>query len=360
MTKTKLLSLAAAAIFTLALAALPAAAQVTSISGKVTDAQGNPAKGVIVDIVRTDVNMKFQVKTNGKGEYGHYGIPYGGTYTLTFLSPDGKTKIYETQVSTQNGPATVDVDGKKIAAEQAAAAQGEAPPPPGMTPEQAKEWEAAQKARQAQTQKVTQLNALLAQNKQLVDAKQYDQAIQVMEQAVALDQTHAILYGNLADDYADAGQDDKAIDAYQKAIALAPTDATYHINLGNVLLKDGKVDDANTEFNKATQLDPAQAKTAYYNMGVAFYNHNQMDQATAMFDKVIALDPTNAQAYFNKGMALLNKATVDPATGKITPVPGTVEALQKSIQLDPNSPNAQTAKATLQTLSAGVQTKIGH
>jgi len=331
-----------------ALMAVPAAAQFSGgIKGHVVGLDGKPMQKGEITLLRTDMKATYTVKTDKKGNFGHYALPVG-TYDIG-LKVNGKDTVVERGVKTVMGqPQVVNINLPALAA-----AENGTAPPPGMSKEEAAAYEKKVKEEAAANKKLGTLNTLLAQNKQFVDAKQYDQAIKVMEQAVALDQTHDILFANLAEDYSQAKQYDKAADAYQKAIALKPANAGYMINLGTVLSKAGKVDEANTEFAKAAAVDPTQAKMAMYNSGVVLLNQGNMDAAAAAFDKLLAIDPNNADAWYYKGICLLGKATTDPKTNKLIPPAGTVEALQKSLQLAPNGPNAANAKAALQTLNGG-------
>ncbi|MGH9482856.1 MAG: tetratricopeptide repeat protein [Terriglobales bacterium] len=332
-----------------AMLALPVAAQTSGgIKGRVIGVDGKPLAKAQLTLTRTDIPATYTIKTDKNGNYGYYTLPLG-TYDVSLKLPDGHVIQVGRGVATHGGdPTEVDADLKQRAAVQAGDAA-----PPGMSKEQAAEYEKKVKEQEEQNKKVGQLNTLLQQNKQLTDAKQYDQAIAVMEQAVALDQTHDVLYANLADDYTDAKQYDKAADAYQKAIALKPANAGYLINLGTVLSKEGKVDEANAEFAKAAAMDPTQAKMAMYNSGVVLLNQGNMDGAAAAFDKLLAIDPTNADAWYYKGICLLGNAQTDAKTGKLIAPPGAEDALKKSIQLAPTGPNAVNAKAALQTIGGG-------
>jgi tetratricopeptide (TPR) repeat protein len=222
-----------------------------------------------------------------------------------------------------------------------------------MSKEEAAEYAKKVAAANAANAKVGQLNQLLKQNKEFVAAKQYDKAVAVMQQAVAIDQTHDVLFANLAEDLDHAKHYNQSAAAYQKAIALKPTDAGYVINLGSVLAKAGKIDAANEAFTKAAAMDPTQAKTAMYNMGVVLLNQGNMKDAEAAFTKLLTLDPNNADAWYYKGICLLGQAQTDPKTQKLIPPAGTVEALKQSIKLAPNGPNAKNAQAALQTIGGG-------
>lgn len=347
---TSKLGMWAAVIIVGALTVLSATAQTSGgIAGQITGVDGKPLAKAQVEFTRTDVPGTYQIKTNKDGKYGYYTLPTG-TYNVAVEVPGQKKPVTIGQrVRANMGEVvTLNADLQKMQEQNNA---GMPPPPPGMTPEQAAAYQKALKDKEAANQKLGKLNTLLAQNKQFVDAKQYDQAIAVMEQATALDATHDVLFANLAEDYSDAKQYDKAADAYQKAIALAPNNASYVTNLGTVLNKEGKTADANAAFAKAVAMDPTQAKVAMYNAAVMQLNAGNIDGASATLDKLLVIDPNNADALYYKAICLLSKATADPKTGSLIAPPEAVTDLQKSLQIAPNGPNAATAKATLASLA---------
>lgn len=361
----KLSKLFAGLLFVALVAVLPAAAQMSGITGKVTGVDGKPLPGAMVVFTRTDIAGHYQVKTDKKGHYGHYGLPMG-TYDLALFGPDGKQLYKLNKVITHPGdPQNIDINLQKEAqAHQQMASQmqqqmaaGAAPAvPKGMSKADAAKYKAAIEKQQAEIKKVGQLNTLLTQNKTFADAGQWTQAVATMEQAVALDQTHDILYANLGQDYVGAKQYDKAVEAYQKAIALKPADPGYYINLGNAYSKGGKNDEAAAQFAKAAQLDPANAKMAYFNEAAVLYNGGKMDEAFTAVNNLLQADPNNAMGWYLKGQILLGKAAVDPKTGTPIPVPGTVEAFQKYLALAPTGPYAEGVKQTVAMLTSTVQT----
>src|SRR3954471_8111331 len=101
---------ALAAALVLAATAVVASAQVTQVSGKVTLKQADgteaPVTGATIDIYRTDIKQKFQVKTDKKGQYMHAGLPFVGTYTLIVSAPGARptfaTGLRFTQVQTRD------------------------------------------------------------------------------------------------------------------------------------------------------------------------------------------------------------------------------------------------------------------
>ena len=119
------------------------------------------------------------------------------------------------------------------------------------------------------------------------------------------------------------------------------------------LRKTRELDDAKTNLAKAAELDPPGAGKYYYNLGALLVNSNQNDAALEEFRKAVQSDPSYADAQYQLGMTLAAKASTD-ASGKITPAPGTVEALQKYLELKPDGANAPSAKEMLAALGGSV------
>ena len=147
----------------------------------------------------------------------------------------------------------------------------------------------------------------------------------------------------------------KGIDAYNKALELSPSDAGTHSNLAIALGKLKKFPEATAETEKAAQLDPTKAGQFYYNLGASLVNAGQSEQASGSFKKAIEIDPKHADSYYQYGVYLMGKASF-AADGKVTPVPGTVEAFQKYLELAPTGQFADPAKAMLESLNAKVDT----
>src|SRR5678815_3529298 len=72
-------------------AAVPSFAQVGELRGHVfmqqADGQKVPLADAQIDVFRTDVNAKYNTKTNKKGEFVFAGLPFVGTYTIAASHP---------------------------------------------------------------------------------------------------------------------------------------------------------------------------------------------------------------------------------------------------------------------------------
>lgn len=138
--------------------------------------------------------------------------------------------------------------------------------------------------------------------------------------------------------------------------------AVYYSNLGDAAARLEKHDEAVQDFQQAAQLDLAYAGTYYFDLGILLRNTakstEQRKQAVEAFDKAIAADPNQAAAYYLKGEVLFGMITTD-GKGKIVPPPGTAEALEKYLELQPNGPYAQPAKSFLAALNTAVESSYG-
>jgi tetratricopeptide (TPR) repeat protein len=326
--------------------AMSAAAQMsTQVKGFAKDENGKPMVDYQVVMQSTESGRKYTLKTDKKGEYFSLGIQ-PGTYNFTLMK-DGKQVWALNNISiTLSGDNAVNFD---MAKEKAAAAKAS-----GMTEEQRKQLEAAQK----ENVKIKGLNEKLNAARQAKEAGNFDLAIQLLQEATQMDATRDILWASLADAYSAAGKYPEAIDAYQKAIAIAPNKGEYHNNLGQAYLKSNQIDQAIAEYNKAAELDPANAGTYYFNLGAVLTNKNKLEEANAAFDKAIAADPNKADAYYWKGVNQFAKATVDKS-GKLVAPEGTAELLNKYLELAPDGKMAQPAKDLLASMGAQVETSFG-
>jgi tetratricopeptide (TPR) repeat protein len=148
----------------------------------------------------------------------------------------------------------------------------------------------------------------------------------------------------------------KSIDLNAKSAKPSPDIAWAANNqLGTALGKAGKTKEAATAFDTAAKADPTKAANAYYNEAAILFNAGQMDDAAAAADKAITADPTKVDAYYIKGQALVQKATVDPKTNVITAPPECVAAYQKYLELAPTGPHAQEIKDVLAGIGVKVQ-----
>jgi tetratricopeptide (TPR) repeat protein len=358
-------------VFSLSLFAGLSLAQTSSLEGDVKGEDGAMLKGALVKIERTDIKGSYKVKTDKKGHYFHTGLPLG-MYNIT-VEVDGKDKDFVKGVRTRLGdPTPVNFDLQRKA--QKSQALAKAAESGTLTKEQAREMSPEEKA--AMEKQLKERSAAMAKNKALNDAfnqgmeglkaKNFDVSIEAFNKAAEMDAKQHVIWGNMAEAYmglsgtkTGAEQQaafDKAMDAYKKALELKPDDAAYHNNFALALAKQKKFPEAQAELEKAAQINPAGAGQYYYNLGAVLVNIGQLEPAGEAFKKAIDSDPKYANAQYQYGVYLISKATTTP-DGKIIPPPGTKEAFEKYLELEPTGPFADASKGMLETIGTTVQTQ---
>jgi tetratricopeptide (TPR) repeat protein len=344
-----------------------------SVKGVCKDAQGTPIVGANLEWMNTDNGRKYNLKTNKKGEYFSLGIE-PGKYKVT-LTQDGKQLDQVAGFPVGMDESTLDFDLKK--------SQVEAAQQKGISPEQLKAMQEQQAKLAKETNTVKALNEKLAIANQALQGGDYETAITTLNEATQTDPTRDLLWARLGDANLGSGpkQTDtaekqkrygNAVTDYQKAIELKKTNmaagakpedpkvlAAYYNNLGQAEARSGQLDEAVKSYDLAAQQNPAGAAQYYYNQGAVLTNVGKVDEANTAFDKAIAADPTKADAYYQKGVNLINKATTDPKTGKVIPAPGTEEALNKYLELQPTGQFAEGAKSMLQYIGSSIETSYG-
>lgn len=326
--------------------AAPAFAQTAGVTGKVTLEDGSPCVKCQIVLERQEVKGHYKVKTDKKGKYIYIGLPLG-TYKITLYDPNGRQLFYFNNKRLGMGdPTEVDFDMPK----EVSRAKKEQMANPEVR-QQLEKQEKEQK-------EFAGLRQLYSEGSQLATEKKYAEAATKFEQALPLakGKNRLAVLEQLADMYSKAHMKDKAVDAYQQAIAAEPEKAGLYNNLGTLYAENGELDKAKEQFQKAAETDPTAASQYYFNLGAVLYNTGKMDDSAKAFQKAIDTDPTYANAYFWLGQALLGKATTGEG-GKVQAAPGTKEAFEKYLKLDPNGQNAATAKALLQTIEGNIETQ---
>src|SRR6266403_909830 len=294
-----------------------AAAQDSGIAGQIMDVVGKPWADIPVQIV-SDQGVKSETKTDKNGKYSFNNIR-SGEYTISVTLPGQKDPYVPGKVKAGAGQTVpVDLNFKDIVGKQG------------------KEYEAARQKQEEEKQKFQGMKAHFEAGTAALDqAKQAKDA---------------------------AGRPDDAIAAYKRAIELKPSFAYYN-NLGGIQGRAGKIDDASASYQKAAELDPAQAAQAWRNFGITMYNANKYKDAVEPLKKATELDPKNPQSWYLLGTVLVGSMGFKKVGDKDVPdvQPGTVEAYQHAIELDPNGPWGQQAKQGLDMLNQiapGIATSV--
>ncbi|HXY00127.1 MAG TPA: tetratricopeptide repeat protein [Candidatus Limnocylindrales bacterium] len=366
-----------AALLTLGLAgwmAPRAAAQDGKIMGMVKDFDGKPMADQPVKI-KSDQGSVQETKTDANGKFAFVNLR-SGKYTVS-VHPSMIAAPYEivTEVRSGNETPPLNLNFKEILEKQN----------PDALAKMKQQQEAQQKFKgmkvhfdagmalleQERTAKADVSKAPTDQ-RDAAKAKVTDlsnQAIAEFQEAQKAapekDPNVHLFWARMGEAYDIAGRNDEAINAYQQAVTAKPDNAGYYNNLGNALARGGKIDEAKTAYTKSAELDPPNAGMAWRNFGISLYQVDKKLDAIEPLQKATQLDPKNAQGWYLLATCLVSDPAIFKQVGdklEVTPRPGTIEAYQKAIELDPNGTWGAQAKAgldQLQQMTGGIETKIG-
>jgi tetratricopeptide (TPR) repeat protein len=347
-----------------------AAAQDGMATGQILDVAGKPWVDIAIQAV-SDQGAKSDTKTDKDGNFTFRGLR-NGVYTLAVQLP-APNKPYEVKIRVAGSDTPkVNLNFKDIVAKQGSE----------YAEQQKKQEEEKQKFQGMKahyeagvgfltqaTQAKTDLAKAPADKR---DAKKQevkdlsDKAVTELEAAKAAagekDTNLNLIWARLGDAYDADGRGDDAANAYKQAIELKPT-AAYYNNLGGIYGRAGKIAEAMAAFQKSAELDPQNAAQAYRNGGITLYNTGRLKEAVEPLKKATELDPKNAQGWYLLGASLVYNMTTKRVGDKeeVVFAPGTIEAYQKAIELDPNGPYGQQAKLgleQLQQMAPGIDIKV--
>ena len=372
--RAKLAMVLVCTLFLAAGVAVNAAAQEkekpAKIHGQVSDSNGNPFAGVIVSVRNSTTGQSTDFTVDSQGRY-RSGNLAAGTYSID-IKVQGKS-VYSQIVQLTAGEDTQqDFNFKELQTkqnEQAAEAAKKNEEAKAKFAEMKQHFDAGTAALEQAKQLRAQVDKM-PKDQQATSQGQVDQTTgtaitefnAALEGTAETDPNRNIVLARLGEAYEIDNKYSDAAGAYAKAVALKP-DPSYYNNLGNSLARTGTIDDALTAYQKAIELDPMNTAMYWRNFAIGLYNSGRIKESVDPLKKATDADPKNAQAWYLLGAALVNTMDFKQDGDKLVPVlqPGTQEAYQKAIELDPNGTWGAQAKQGLDALKAmgvGIDTRV--
>ncbi len=161
--------------------------------------------------------------------------------------------------------------------------------------------------------------------------QQFDEAIELINQAIALDNTVANFYSSLGGALSGQGQWTEAIESFNRALTLEPNHLEAHYNLGNLLRHHRQWAQAAQHYRQYLALNPNDATVHHY-LGSVLLSQRQISEAIKCYQQALALKPNDAEINHHLGYALAELGQFSKA----------VNYYQRALVLAPN--NAQTHK----------------
>ena len=288
-------------------------AQTGMIRGRVTDAEGKPAQGVVITIEFADgVTRKFEVKSDRRGEFIQIGLP-PGNYSVTATHEKLGSQTAKVRVSLS----------KPVEANFAFVPGASGPSP-------------------ADVAKAKELKQVFEEGVAASQASNHDLAIQKFTAAAGMMPSCYDCYYNIGYAYLQKKDDKQAEASWLKALELKPDYPEALNALATLYNNQKRFDEAAAMGAKATSAGGGSGGSAdaIYNQGIILWNQGKIPEAKAKFEEALKANPNHPESHFQFGMALLNE-------GKI---PEAVAAFEKYLGLAPDGQYAGQAKAMLAQL----------
>jgi tetratricopeptide (TPR) repeat protein len=109
------------------------------------------------------------------------------------------------------------------------------------------------------------------------------------------------LWSSLADAFLALGRHDEAMQAAAEAARISPRRAAHHVQLARISRQAGHLDQAVDQLAQAESLSPASAELAM-ERGQIHEDRREFDRALEAYQRAVELDPRLAQAYIRAGL----------------------------------------------------------
>jgi tetratricopeptide (TPR) repeat protein len=283
------------------------------VGGKVTDEARKPIEGVVVKLTLPSENGVVEVKTNSKGDWSVGGIARG-EWQVDFTKAKFEARHISVSVSEMSRIPPIETTLK--------------------TAEDPNEIIAVEMKRAGE---------MLTQKKYAEARSVYEALLARYPQAYRIEQSVARTY------YLE-GQPDRAIERLKSVLAKDPEAVELKLLLGSLLLEQGRADEGKQVLSSVDESKITEA-AIYVNFGIAMMNKGQGAEAFAYFDKAITRFPQDPDAYYYRGITLLQ---LSGAQGEESQKSDRLQKakvdLTKFIAMAPNAPEADNAKKILEQL----------
>jgi tetratricopeptide (TPR) repeat protein len=147
-------------------------------------------------------------------------------------------------------------------------------------------------------------DALYAQAAAAAANLDFNSAVPLYDQAIALDSLHAEAYYKRGNALKNLGRLDAAVASYDQAIEHKPDYAYAYCNRGVVQQSLGLTAAALSSYDQAIAYDPTDAM-AHYNRALLLQDVSRWDEALAAYDRALTIDPGFSDAHYNRSLTSL-------------------------------------------------------
>ena len=134
----------------------------------------------------------------------------------------------------------------------------------------------------------------------LLQKKNFDDAIPLLEKAILMEPNHANSYQNLGFALIEIGEFVKAVEVLKKAIKIQPNHVEAHFNLANVYKQMRNFKKAKMFYEKTIEIQPNNP-SAFNNLANIYKQLGEFTKAIDSYNKAIQIKPNHVRAHHNLG-----------------------------------------------------------
>ncbi|NHZ73697.1 MAG: tetratricopeptide repeat protein [Nitrospirae bacterium] len=147
-------------------------------------------------------------------------------------------------------------------------------------------------------------------------------------------------YSALTRVYFDMGRYEDSVANGRQALEIDPNHYETMGVLFLALRAQGQTEEADAMFANLEEGNPQFINGVLMDLGVSYFNNGDAEQAQGIFERVVGAQPENGRAHYMLGLCYLGKGETAKAK----------ELLERFLELEPNDPEAATAREMLSTL----------
>jgi Flp pilus assembly protein TadD len=289
-----------------------AAAQPGRVGGLVKDDKGEPIKGATITAENQNVGSTFTATTDEKGRFTIIGLR-GGDWRFIAQAPG---------FAAEGGSMTV--------------RSGSPNPPIAFTLRRTGPGSTGAMAGIA----AKDLQAELSAADVLFNQQRWDEAVTAYRTIMNKTPTLSVINLQIAAAYRNKKDYDGAVTAYSALLTIDPSNEKAAVGISQTNLERGDVTAAENALLKAAEA-PAPGREVFYGLGEVKNAKHETDEAAKWYERASSKDPSWGKPLYKLGVLALDRGDRQ----------GAARLFDKVIAVDPISPEAAMAKASLDQLN---------